>query len=161
MVAVLAVTAGLNGCSSHARSQATSNTAVVSKVSPPSLLPPEPTKSQAPGAVTEVTEANFYREVLDSPLPTFIEFYASWCQPCQEQAPLIERAAREYAGRLKFIRIDIDKNHDLAKMMGLRMVPTMIVVKADKQTVRVAESFLDAGSLKQFIEDGLNARPKP
>lgn len=118
-------------------------------------------ESAKAGQVIEITEANFDKEVMGSKLPVFIEVYLPTCAPCQKQAPLVEQAARDYAAKVKFVKIDAGRNPNLAGALGVRAVPTMFIAKLDEQTVLVAEGFLDAASLKQFIEDGLAAKPTP
>jgi thioredoxin-like negative regulator of GroEL len=73
----------------------------------------------------------------------------------------VEQAAKDYAGKVKFVKIDAGANPNLAASLGISVVPTMMVVKLDEKTLLVAEGFLDAASLKKFIEDGLAAKPTP
>ncbi len=139
IVAALAVLGGLFGYRYYLQHQASANA----------------------GQVIEVTEATFDKEVMQSKLPVFIEFYLPSCVPCQQQAPLVEQAAKDYAGKVKFVKIDVAANPNLAGSIGISVVPTMMVLKLDTQTLLVAEGFLDAASLQQFIEDGLAAKPTP
>jgi len=113
------------------------------------------------GQVIEVNEQNFDKEVMHSKLPVFIEFYLPTCGPCQKQAPLVEQAAKDYAGKVKFVKIDAGANPKLAASVGISVVPTMMVIKLDEQTVLIAEGYLDAARLKKFIEDGLAAKKTP
>ena len=113
------------------------------------------------GQVIEVNEQNFDKEVLQSQLPVFVEFYLPGCVPCQKQAPLVEQAAKDYAGKVKFVKIDLQANPNIGKQNGIRVVPTMVVAKLKEGTSLVAEGYLDAAQLKQFIEDGLAAKPTP
>ncbi|HJY87316.1 MAG TPA: thioredoxin domain-containing protein [Candidatus Acidoferrales bacterium] len=116
---------------------------------------------QAAGQVIEVNEQNFDKEVMQSKLPVFIEVYLPSCAPCQKQAPLVEQAAKDYAGKVKFVKIDAGANPNLAGSLNISVVPTMMVVKLDEKTLLVAEGFLDAAKLKKFIEDGLAAKKNP
>ena len=61
-------------------------------------------------------------------MPVVIDFYATWCGPCQAFAPSLERLAGEYAGRLKLLKVDVDKNEPLARAATIRSVPTLFFV---------------------------------
>lgn len=139
IVAALAILGGLFGYRYYLQHQASANA----------------------GQVIEVTEATFKTEVLQSKLPVFIEFYMPSCPPCQQQAPLVEQAAKDYAGKVKFVKIDVTANPNLASSIGITVVPTLMLVKLDTQTALINEGFLDPAELKQFIEDGLAAKPNP
>jgi thioredoxin len=80
------------------------------------------------GAVPYVTEREFEQEVLRSEVPVLIEFTADWCQPCKAIAPEVDAFAREYAGRAKVVKIDVDKAPLIARKLGVKSVPTFMVV---------------------------------
>lgn len=63
--------------------------------------------------------------------PVVIDFFATWCGPCKALAPQLERLARDYEGRLKVLKVDIDKNTALADAAGIRSVPTLFLVALD------------------------------
>ncbi|MBV9945898.1 MAG: thioredoxin [Myxococcales bacterium] len=75
-----------------------------------------------------VTERDFEREVLRSELPVLIEFTADWCQPCKTIAPEVEAFAREVAGRVKVVKVDVDKAPIIAQQLRVQSVPTFMVV---------------------------------
>ena len=79
-----------------------------------------------------VTNANFETEVLQSPVPVLLDFWASWCGPCRMIAPLIEQLADEYAGRLKVGKVNVDEEADLAGRHGIVSIPTLLVYKDGK-----------------------------
>lgn len=85
------------------------------------------TKGAADSAARYVTERDFEREVLRSELPVFIEFTADWCQPCKAIAPDVEAFAREMAGKVKVVKIDIDKSPIIAQQLRVQSVPTFMV----------------------------------
>jgi len=100
------------------------------------------------------TDANFKKEVLESNLPTLVDFWASWCGPCKMIAPLIEELAKEYAGKMKIGKVDVDANSKVATDYGIMSIPTIIFFKNGKvmnQHVG-AVSKLD---LKRKIEENL------
>ncbi|MCC6036715.1 MAG: thioredoxin [Armatimonadota bacterium] len=80
-------------------------------------------------AVKEVDKTNFEQEVLQSDIPVMVDFWAPWCVPCRVIAPLVERLAEQYAGRLKVAKLNVDENHELAIRYQVMSIPTLIFFK--------------------------------
>ena len=79
--------------------------------------------------VTHISDDAFETEVLKSPLPVLIDFWAPWCGPCKAITPVIEALAAEYAGRLKVVKINVDDNPQTPARYGVRGIPNLIVIK--------------------------------
>ena len=79
--------------------------------------------------VIAITGSNFETEVLQSPVPVLIDFWASWCNPCKMISPLIDQLAEEYDGQVKFGNINVDEESTLAEKHGVVSIPTLILYK--------------------------------
>ena len=79
--------------------------------------------------VKEISSADFNTEVLASDIPVLVDFWATWCGPCKMLAPVIDELAGEYAGKVRFVKIDIDDNPEIATRYGIMSIPTVILFK--------------------------------
>lgn len=100
--------------------------------------------------VVEISDAQIEAEILDSQLPVLIDFYADWCGPCKTLSPRIEALAGDYAGSLKVVKIDVDKNPMAVQMFRIQAMPTLVLLK-DRQIVDVAQGAVDRKTLEQFV----------
>lgn len=70
-----------------------------------------------------------FNQIINAELPVLVDFYADWCGPCKMQAPVLKEAAGELKGKAKIIKIDVDKNQEIANKYQIRGVPTLILFK--------------------------------
>ncbi len=84
------------------------------------------------GQVFHLTDENFQEEVLNSKLPVIVDFWATWCAPCRMIAPIIDEIAKEYDGKIKVCKLDVDNNPNTAITYGVRSIPTLLFFKDGK-----------------------------
>jgi thioredoxin 1 len=102
-----------------------------------------------------VTDAAFEKTVLQSPVPTIVDFWAPWCGPCRSVAPVLDKLAKEYAGKLLVAKVNTDENPDWAGRYGVQGIPTMLFVANGKvihrQVGALPEPFL-RDVVAQFLD---------
>lgn len=79
--------------------------------------------------INAVSDATFDSEVLKSPVPVLIDFWAPWCGPCKAIAPIVDELAGEYAGKLKIVKMNVDENPRTPAQYGVRGIPNLILFK--------------------------------
>jgi thioredoxin 1 len=102
----------------------------------------------------EFSEQNFEQDVLQSPQPVLVDFWAAWCGPCRMMTPTVDALAAEYAGRAKVGKVNVDENQMIASRYGIRSIPTLLVFKAGQiQDQMVGAAPKDA--VKRLLEKHL------
>ena len=100
------------------------------------------------------TDVNFKHEVLESDLPVLVDFWATWCGPCKKITPLLEELVKDYRGRMKMGKLNVEESSRVATHYGVMSVPTIVFFKDGKVMDQVVGA-LSKSDLKKRIEENL------
>ncbi|WP_341753889.1 thioredoxin [Candidatus Tisiphia endosymbiont of Dioctria rufipes] len=101
---------------------------------------------------SNITDDSFNKEVLESTTPVLVDFWAEWCGPCKMLTPIIEELSKALVGKVKIVKMDIDKNPNIPSSLGIRSIPTIILFKDGKQLATKTGVFP-----KNIIEEWIKA----
>ncbi len=98
----------------------------------------------------QVTDTNFDEEIVKADIPAMVDFWAEWCGPCKMVGPTVEALAREYEGKIKIAKMNVDENRETPAKFGIRNIPTLILFKDGE----VAQTIIGAQT-KSHLEEEL------
>lgn len=101
-----------------------------------------------------VDDGNFDQIVLQAEIPVLVDFWAAWCAPCRMVAPLVEELAKEYDGRISFVKLDIDQNQKMASKYGIMSIPTLLIFKKGEPVSHIV-GFRPKAELKRSLDAAL------
>jgi thioredoxin 1 len=96
----------------------------------------------------ELTDDNFEQEVLNSGLPVLVDFWATWCGPCRMVGPIVDELAKEYVGKVKVGKLNVDSNGKIPIKYGIMSIPSFLFFKKGQ----VVEQIVGAAPKKNFVE---------
>lgn len=104
--------------------------------------------------ISAISDDTFETDVLESDIPVLVDFWAQWCGPCKAIAPILEDISQKYAGKVKFVKIDVDQNPSTPPKFGVRGIPTLILFK-DGQVKATQVGLMNKADLMQFIDGNI------
>ena len=102
-----------------------------------------------------VTDSSFEQDVLNSDVPVVVDFWADWCGPCKAIAPVVDELAAEYAGKVKFVKLDVDSNPKTAINYGIRGIPALLIFDGGQVTKQVVGA-VPKSTLKKSIDEAIS-----
>ncbi|MBU6270969.1 MAG: thioredoxin TrxA [Betaproteobacteria bacterium] len=105
-------------------------------------------------SITHVSDKSFEQDVLKSDKPVLVDYWAPWCGPCKQIAPILEELSRDYDGRVQIAKIDVDDNPETATRYGIRGIPSLLLYKGG-EVVATKVGAVSKSQLAQFLDSHL------
>lgn len=102
--------------------------------------------------VIQTSDADFEKDVLKSNEPVLVDFWAEWCQPCKMIGPIVDEIAKDYHGKLKVVKVNVDDNNETPAKYGVRGIPSLLVFKAGN-VVGTKVGALSKSQLAAFVDE--------
>ena len=102
----------------------------------------------------QVSDKTWRNEVLKSKVPVLVDFWAPWCGPCRSIAPYVEQLSKEYAGQIKVVKLDTDRNQVMARRYDIRSIPTFAVFDKGQQVARMSGA--NPSGIKRMVEQAIS-----
>jgi thioredoxin 1 len=127
---------------------------MAARILPASPHPEAPQRPSMSEQIHHVTDQSFEAEVLQSHVPVLVDYWAEWCGPCKMIAPILDEVAKEYDGKLKIAKLNIDENQGTPPKYGIRGIPTLMLFKnGNVEATKVGA--LSKSQLAAFIDSNL------
>lgn len=104
--------------------------------------------------ITHVSDASFEADVLKSETPVLVDYWAEWCGPCKQIAPVLDDVAKAYDGKLRVAKVNVDENRDVPARFGIRGIPTLMLFKGGELAATKVGA-LNKAQLTAFIDSHL------
>lgn len=99
-----------------------------------------------------ISNEKFEQEVLNSANPVFVDFWATWCGPCNVMVPVVEEVAREFEGKVDFVKVDVDQSKELATKYNVMSIPAFILFQNRKVLAQLS-GILSKEALRKYIQN--------
>ena len=104
--------------------------------------------------VVYTTDSDFESDVLQSEVPVLVDFWAEWCGPCRMLSPILDEVSKDYEGKVKIVKLNVDDNTVTSAMYGVRGIPTLLLFK-DGQVIGTKVGSLPKSQLTTFIDSSI------
>jgi thioredoxin 1 len=104
--------------------------------------------------ITHTSDASFNADVLEASTPVLVDYWAEWCGPCKMIAPILDEVSKDYDGKLRIAKMNVDENRDVPAKYGIRGIPTLMLFK-DGQLAATKVGALSKAQLTAFIDSHL------
>ncbi|MFZ4478666.1 MAG: thioredoxin TrxA [Rhodoferax sp.] len=105
--------------------------------------------------IKHVSDASFETDVIQSPVPVLVDYWAEWCGPCKMIAPILDELSTSYEGKLQVTKMNVDENRDIPARFGIRGIPTLMLFK-DGQLAATKVGAMSKAQMTAFIDQQLS-----